>query len=85
MPEHVPSVDARTVQRSDKSFPTELVGQPLTALDAPLSSFSTPLLVLDDTAMTHNLQVMSEWTSERGLELMPHGKTTMAPTLGTPA
>ena len=81
MPEHVPSVDARTVKRSDKSFPAELVGRPLTALDAPLSSFSTPLLVLDDAAMTHNLQVMSEWTSERGLELMPHGKTTMAPVL----
>lgn len=81
MPEHVPSAAARTVQRSDKSFPADLVGRPISSLEAPLRSFSTPLLVLDDAAMRHNLRVMAEWTSERGLELMPHGKTTMAPVL----
>ena len=81
MPEHVPSAAARAVQRSDKSFPADLVGRPISSLEAPLRSFSTPLLVLDDAAMHHNLRVMSEWTSERGLELMPHGKTTMAPVL----
>ena len=81
MPEHAPSAAVRTVQRHDKSFPADLVGRPITALEAPLSSFSTPLLVLDGAAMTHNQQIMSEWTAERGLELMPHGKTTMAPVL----
>ncbi|WP_394216389.1 alanine racemase [Brachybacterium vulturis] len=81
MPEHVPSTTERTVQPGDKSFPAELVGRPITALEAPLSSFSTPLLVLDESAIAHNLQVMARWAEQRGLELMPHGKTTMAPAL----
>lgn len=81
MPEHAQPSPERTVRPEDKSFPAELVGHPISALDAPLSSFSTPLLVLDEQAMTHNQQVMSEWTAQRGLELMPHGKTTMAPVL----
>ncbi|GAA1488195.1 alanine racemase [Brachybacterium sacelli] len=71
----------RTVEAVDKSFPLSLVGRPITALDEPLAEFSTPLLVLDEQAMAHNLQVMAAWTAERGLELMPHGKTTMAPVL----
>lgn len=71
----------RTITLADKSFPAALAGHPLTGLHTPLSAFSTPLLVLDDTAMTHNLQVMQEWTRSQGLELMPHGKTTMAPAL----
>ncbi|MDN5598998.1 MAG: hypothetical protein L0G52_00490 [Brachybacterium sp.] len=71
----------RTVQPRDKSFPAELIGRPITALDAPLSTFSTPLLVLEESAIAHNLQVMARWTEQRGLELMPHGKTTMAPAL----
>ena len=71
----------RTVEAVDKSFPLGLVGREITALDAPLAEFSTPLLVLDQQAIAHNLQVMADWTTERGLELMPHGKTTMAPVL----
>ncbi|HEX7352671.1 alanine racemase [Brachybacterium sp.] len=81
MPEPDLSVPERAVQLHDKSFPAELAGRSITALDAPLGSFSTPLLVLDESAIAHNLQVMSRWTAERGLELMPHGKTTMAPVL----
>lgn len=81
MPEHAPSAAERTVRREDKSFPAVLVGHPISELDAPLSTFSTPLLVLDAAAMTHNLEVMARWTGARGLELMPHGKTTMAPVL----
>ncbi|ASK66134.1 amino acid deaminase [Brachybacterium avium] len=85
MPEHVPPAVERTVGRTvqlhDKSFPAELVGAPITALEALLSTFSTPLLVLDESAIAHNLRVMERWTRDRGLELMPHGKTTMAPAL----
>src|SRR5690606_34735025 len=36
---------------------------------------------LDDSAMRHNVDTMATWCRERGLEIMPHGKTTMAPTL----
>lgn len=71
----------RTVQAADKSFPTSAIGRSITELDLALGEFSTPLLVLDDAAIAHNLQLMHEWTRERGLELMPHGKTTMAPVL----
>lgn len=46
-----------------------------------LSEFWTPMIVLDDAAMRHNIDTMATWCAERGLALMPHGKTTMAPTL----
>ena len=46
-----------------------------------LSEFWTPMIVLDDAAMRHNIDTMASWCAERGLELMPHGKTTMAPAL----
>ncbi|MGP9538319.1 hypothetical protein ACT3SP_09915 [Brachybacterium sp. AOP43-C2-M15] len=71
----------RTVQATDKSFPASAIGRPVTDLGLGLRDLSTPLLVLDDAAIDHNLQVMEAWTQERGLELMPHGKTTMAPVL----
>lgn len=46
-----------------------------------LSEFTTPLLVLDSAAMNHNAARMAAWCAERGVELAPHGKTTMAPAL----
>jgi D-serine deaminase-like pyridoxal phosphate-dependent protein len=46
-----------------------------------LSEFWTPLVVLDDAAMRHNVETMAVWCAQRGLEIMPHGKTTMAPAL----
>jgi len=71
----------RTVTPADKSFPAALHGRDVTDLRVPLAELATPLLVLDGPAMTHNLQVMAGWSAARGLELMPHGKTTMAPVL----
>jgi len=71
----------RTISPLDKSFPLALAGRDITALDAPLSEFSTPLFVIDGAAMRHNIDTMAAWSSSRGLELMPHGKTTMAPAL----
>jgi D-serine deaminase-like pyridoxal phosphate-dependent protein len=68
----------------DKGLPARADG--MTAADflatqPRLSDFWTPLLVLDDTAMRHNVDTMAAWCDARGLELMPHGKTTMAPAL----
>lgn len=71
----------RRVTAQDKSFPADLIGRPVRDLAAPLAAFSTPLLVLDEPAIEHNLQVMADWCAARGLELQPHGKTTMAPAL----
>jgi D-serine deaminase-like pyridoxal phosphate-dependent protein len=46
-----------------------------------LSAFATPLLTIDESALRHNLTAMAAWTSDRGMWLAPHGKTTMAPQL----
>jgi D-serine deaminase-like pyridoxal phosphate-dependent protein len=45
------------------------------------AGFVGPLLVLDDAALRHNLQTMADWCARHGLQLAPHGKTTMAPQL----
>jgi D-serine deaminase-like pyridoxal phosphate-dependent protein len=41
----------------------------------------TPVLVLKESALEHNLELMARWCSERGVSLAPHGKTTMSPEL----
>jgi D-serine deaminase-like pyridoxal phosphate-dependent protein len=46
-----------------------------------LSQFATPLLTIDESALSHNLTAMARWTSEHNMRLAPHGKTTMAPQL----
>src|SRR5215217_4088207 len=46
-----------------------------------LHDLPLPLLVLRDSAVEHNLQLMARWCAERALSLAPHGKTTMAPAL----
>lgn len=40
---------------------------------------STPVAVLDEAALEHNLATMAAWCAARGVELQPHGKTTMSP------
>lgn len=51
------------------------VGQPLHEV------LATPFAVLDGAALEHNLTTMARWCSDHGVELQPHGKTTMAPAL----
>jgi D-serine deaminase-like pyridoxal phosphate-dependent protein len=46
-----------------------------------LSDFQTPLLTLDRQALTRNRELMARWCVESGVEIAPHGKTTMAPSL----
>lgn len=46
-----------------------------------LAEFWTPLFALDAAALAHNARTIQTWCDERGLELMPHGKTSMAPAL----
>jgi D-serine deaminase-like pyridoxal phosphate-dependent protein len=41
----------------------------------------TPVLVLKESALAHNLELMARWCAERGASLAPHGKTTMSPQL----
>lgn len=68
----------------DKGIPERAIGMTTTdflATGPRIDEFWTPLVVLDDSAMRHNIATMAAWCGERGLELMPHGKTTMAPAL----
>lgn len=46
-----------------------------------VEDFSTPIAVLRETALAHNLAVMHEYCIGRGLGHAPHGKTTMSPEL----
>lgn len=46
-----------------------------------LADLATPILAIDDGAVTANTAVMAGWAAEHGLLLAPHGKTSMAPAL----
>ena len=42
---------------------------------------SLPLAVLKQSALAHNLVWMQDFCIARGLDIAPHGKTTMSPEL----
>jgi D-serine deaminase-like pyridoxal phosphate-dependent protein len=68
----------------DKGIPQRAFGMTVTeflASEPRISEFWTPIVTLDDEAIQSNLTVMAQWSASRGLKLMPHGKTTMAPAL----
>lgn len=46
-----------------------------------LRDLAPPVVTLRSSAIQHNLAVMHAWIAEHGVELFPHGKTTMAPQL----
>ena len=46
-----------------------------------LSALATPVLTLDRSALHVNAARMDRWCAGHGVELAPHGKTTMAPAL----
>ena len=67
-----------------KSVPPRFWGRSAAEVAAerhPLAEFSTPLMTFDRAASDHNVSTLMAWSRERGLELAPHGKTTMAPVL----
>jgi D-serine dehydratase len=41
--------------------------------------FATPVLVLKDRALQHNINLMAAYCSARGVSLAPHAKTPLAP------
>ncbi|GAA4673456.1 alanine racemase [Frondihabitans cladoniiphilus] len=45
----------------------------------PLGDLPTPLLAVDRRALDHNVEAMAAWCRRAGVDLAPHGKTTMAP------
>ena len=44
-----------------------------------VEDLSPPAVTLRRSAIEHNLDVMGRWAADHGVELWPHGKTTMAP------
>ena len=45
------------------------------------ADLSLPAMTLRESALAHNLALMSRYTEANGVDLAPHGKTTMAPQL----
>ncbi|MGN6221489.1 MAG: alanine racemase [Microbacterium sp.] len=74
----------RVLGADDKGLPADAAGLTVTeflAREPRLADLWTPLLVLDQGALDDNIAFLAGWVAARGLELMPHGKTTMAPQL----
>ncbi len=74
----------RVLGADDKGLPADAAGLTLAeflAREPRLAELWTPLLVLDQGALDDNIAFLAGWVAARGLELMPHGKTTMAPQL----
>ncbi|WP_227468194.1 alanine racemase [Microbacterium sp. YJN-G] len=77
-------VDDTPLTARDKGLPARAAGTTAAeflATGPRLAEFWTPLIALDDAAMNANIATMAAWCAERGLDIMPHGKTTMAPAL----
>lgn len=77
---------AEPLAATTKGLPPAAVGRPLAELGAlGLSLLADelpfPVAVLKASALEHNLAWMRDFTARAGVELCPHGKTTMAPQL----
>lgn len=82
--EAVDGISGEQLGPEAKSLPASAWGRTVAEFLAGrprLTDLHTPVLTLDRSALDHNLELMEEWTSSRGLRLAPHGKTTMAPQL----
>ncbi len=67
-----------------KAFPARTHGLRISEVgdaDPKLSEFGTPVMTVQPEALTHNERTVFAWAAEQGVELAPHGKTTMAPAL----
>jgi D-serine deaminase-like pyridoxal phosphate-dependent protein len=77
--EHIPHADpprkARPLGMDAQAFAHLLEDRP------GLEELPTPLLTLSTTALDHNLHTMADWCDRAGVDLAPHGKTSMSPDL----
>jgi D-serine deaminase-like pyridoxal phosphate-dependent protein len=87
MPLTSPPIDEladEVLTTSDTGLPERAAGltvREFLATAPGLDEFWTPLTVLDADALARNAATIQAWASTHGMELMPHGKTTMAPAL----
>ncbi|MFC9894623.1 amino acid deaminase [Nocardia sp. NPDC127579] len=80
----VAALDDRLLGPEHKGLPPAAWGRTVREFlaGAPrLAEFETPLLSIDESALSANLVVMADWAAAAGVRLAPHGKTTMAPRL----
>ena len=79
-PDHPPE----RLSELDKALPSAadgLTAAEFLATKPRLSAFSTPVMTLDDSSIEQNLAAMAQWCTAHGVELAPHGKTTMSPVM----
>jgi D-serine deaminase-like pyridoxal phosphate-dependent protein len=72
------------VSWQDKALPPGFWGRTVAEIlaDRPrLSQLPTPLMTLSAPGLRHNVDTLDTWCKRHGVELAPHGKTTMAPAL----
>jgi D-serine deaminase-like pyridoxal phosphate-dependent protein len=84
----IEALGQRPILVTDKGFGCLAAGGPVTAagLAADRRSvfgpdFTMPLAVLRESAVRHNIEQMAAYCAAAGVELAPHGKTTMAPAI----
>jgi D-serine dehydratase len=68
-----------------KGFPTSNFSSPVPSLQQSWNvlagDFQLPLLVIKESAVNHNLDVVHGFCKKFGFSIAPHGKTTMSPEL----
>jgi D-serine deaminase-like pyridoxal phosphate-dependent protein len=72
------------VDATTKGFPQVATSVPLGAVHEigwRLADLQPPVMALRESALTHNVELMAAYCRRRGVDLAPHGKTTMAPQL----
>jgi len=72
------------VSWQDKALPPAFWGRTVAQVLAGkprLSDLPTPLLTLSAPGLQNNVGTLARWCTEHGVDLAPHGKTTMAPAL----
>jgi D-serine deaminase-like pyridoxal phosphate-dependent protein len=82
----VAALKDRPIAATEKGFGVIAARQPVTAASLGAQrpwlfgpGFTTPVLVLRESAVAHNIAAMAAYCAAAGVRLAPHGKTTMAP------
>ena len=78
------AVEARTIGLEDKAFPVTSapvrVGNVgLQGWNALRPPFATPVMVIKDSALTHNINLMVGYCADQGVSHAPHVKTPLSP------
>ncbi|GAA1961855.1 alanine racemase [Agromyces allii] len=84
MSRRIDDLSDEVLTTADTGLPARAAGltvREFLATEPRLGEFWTPLTVLDADAMRRNAATIQAWAESKGMELMPHGKTTMAPAL----